>query len=48
MAKKEEIQAYTLLLLTNMLAFHKKCMGCHQKLERGPYTKADCGKCHTK
>lgn len=36
------------LILPPMEAFHKKCMGCHQKLERGPFTKADCGKCHTK
>ncbi|GAB1253658.1 Multihaem cytochrome [Desulfovibrio sp. G11] len=30
-----------------MDAFHKQCMGCHEKLGKGPFDKQQCGQCHT-
>ena len=30
-----------------MDAYHKQCMGCHEKLGKGPYGKKACTQCHT-
>ena len=29
-------------------AFHAKCMGCHEKADKGPYRKSECSQCHMK
>jgi len=31
----------------SMDAFHKQCMGCHEKLGKGPFGKKSCSQCHT-
>lgn len=31
-----------------MDAMHGQCMGCHQKLGKGPFEKSQCAQCHTK
>lgn len=30
-----------------MDAFHRQCMGCHEKTGKGPYGKQSCARCHT-
>lgn len=35
------------LILGSMDAYHKNCMGCHEKLGTGPYGKKSCSQCHT-
>lgn len=36
------------LIPGRMDAFHGQCMGCHEKLGKGPFGKDKCGQCHTK
>ena len=36
------------LVPERMAAFHKSCMGCHEKTGKGPYTKQHCKQCHMK
>lgn len=36
------------LIPGRMDAFHGQCMGCHQKLGKGPFEKSQCAQCHTK
>ncbi len=36
------------LILPRMQAFHESCMGCHEKLHKGPYGQDSCNQCHTK
>ncbi len=35
------------LMLGSMDAYHKLCMGCHAKLNKGPHGKEQCAQCHT-
>ena len=35
------------LIPGRMDAYHKLCMGCHEKLKKGPYGKQQCAQCHT-
>lgn len=35
------------LIPSRMDAYHKLCMGCHEKLKKGPYGKEQCAQCHT-
>ena len=36
------------LIPGRMDAFHGQCMGCHEKLGKGPFGKDKCAQCHTK
>lgn len=36
------------LIPGRMEAFHGQCMGCHEKLGKGPFGKTQCNRCHTK
>ena len=36
------------LIPSRMQAFHDSCMGCHEKLDKGPYGQETCNQCHTK
>ena len=35
------------LIPGRMDAYHKLCMGCHEKLKKGPYAREQCAQCHT-
>lgn len=35
------------LIPGRMDAYHKLCMGCHEKEKKGPYGKEQCAQCHT-
>ena len=41
-------QAIEDLIPPRMQAFHDSCMGCHEKLQKGPYGQETCNQCHTK
>lgn len=41
-------QAVEDLIPGRMQAFHASCMGCHEKLGKGPYGQESCNQCHTK
>ena len=41
-------QAVEDLVPSRMQAYHTSCMGCHEKLEKGPYGQETCNQCHTK
>ncbi len=36
----------TELILDRMSAFHKRCMGCHEEVQSGPFAKDQCNQCH--
>ncbi len=36
------------LVPDRMSAFHGQCITCHEKIDKGPYTKDQCNQCHTK
>lgn len=36
------------LIPNRMEAFHGQCMGCHEKLGKGPFGKTQCNRCHTR
>ncbi|MBP3730786.1 MAG: cytochrome C [Mailhella sp.] len=44
----KNVESAQKLVPGSMQALHKLCMGCHEKVGSGPYTKEDCSKCHMK
>lgn len=36
------------LILGRMAAFHGQCIGCHEKLGKGPFKQDQCNQCHIK